>query len=109
MIALDLFRRTRRPAGLHAADALTERIPRQPAAEVPPGASRFGDNPHGVASDKVLDALKARAEDGRGNWAGGSDLGTMPAEATLPFALASGWRNGVQPASEVIPFVPLTM
>ena len=53
--ALTLFRR-RRPAGLHAADALTERIPRQPAAGVQQ------DAPHGIATAETLAALVAKAE-----------------------------------------------
>lgn len=92
MSALDLFRRPRRPAGQHAADAPTERIPRQPA----PGAPQ--DEPHGIATAATLAALVAKAE---------AQPGAMGATPTLPHALQ--WRNGVQPWSEVIPMVPLTV
>ncbi len=100
MTPLSLFRRR---AGVHTADAVTERIPRTEAAPAP-----AGEKPHGVATPETLAALVAKAEAQRPG-TGASDLGVMGATPTLPHALPSAWRNGVPAASEVIPFVPLTL
>ena len=91
MSVLDLLRH-RRSVGLHAADAPTEHLPAQPAPEP------AQDEPHGIATAETLAALVARAQ---------AAPGVTGAAPTLPHALA--WRNGVQPWSEVIPVVPLTL